>query len=322
MSSDFLSSLFAALADALDAAHQGLFEHVLQPVLYALGWMHLSEPLFDLSIWVVVGAIEVVLLALLVGALERRWPAEPVTDRGAIRTDMLYTLLHRLGAFAMAVYVLVQPLVDVIEAALREAGLSRFNLDQIWPGVTDHPVASFLIYLVVLDFIDYWIHRAQHRSEFWWQLHAVHHSQRQMTFWSDQRNHLLDDLIRDVLLAGVAIALGVAPAQFMGLLIASRVLQSLQHANLRWRWPQPLERWLVSPSFHRRHHALGFGHEGPHQGVNFAVLFPVWDRLFGTADWRPGFVPTGIRDQLEGRDYGRGFWSQQWRAIARWRGRA
>jgi sterol desaturase/sphingolipid hydroxylase (fatty acid hydroxylase superfamily) len=317
-----LDSIWTGISDALSATHQMLFELGIQPVLYALGWMHLAEPLFDLSIWVVVGAVEVALLALCLGALERRWPAEPVTDRAAIRTDVIYTLVHRLGAFAMLVFVLMQPLFDALEMRLRDAGFSRLNLDQIWPGVTDRPVLSFLIYLIVLDFIDYWIHRGQHQIGAWWQLHAVHHSQRQMTYWSDQRNHLLDDLIRDVILAAVAMALGVAPAQFMGLIIASRVLQSLQHANLRWRWPALLEPWLVSPSFHRRHHALGVGHEGPAQGVNFAVLFPVWDRCFGTADWRPGFVPTGIRDQLDGRDYGRGFWSQQWRALARWFARA
>jgi sterol desaturase/sphingolipid hydroxylase (fatty acid hydroxylase superfamily) len=99
-------------------------------------------------------------------------------------------------------------------------------------------------------------------------------------------------------------------------------LQSLQHANVRLRWPGVFERLLVSPSFHRLHHAMGIGHEGPARGVNFAVLFPVWDVLFRTADWRPGFVPTGIQDQLTGRDYGRGFWAQQWRACARWFGRA
>jgi sterol desaturase/sphingolipid hydroxylase (fatty acid hydroxylase superfamily) len=178
------------------------------------------------------------------------------------------------------------------------------------------------MYLVVLDAVDYWLHRGQHRLQWWWQLHAVHHSQRQMTFWSDQRNHLLDDLIRDAILAMVAIAVGVAPGQFVALVMASRVLESLQHANLRWRWPGFLEQVLVSPSYHRLHHAIGFGHEGPARGVNFAVLFPIWDILFRTADWRSGFVPTGIRDQLDGRDYGRGFWSQQWRAIERWTGRA
>jgi hypothetical protein len=33
-------------------------------------------------------------------------------------------------------------------------------------------------------------------------------------------------------------------------------------------------------------------------------------------------VPTGIRDQVEGRDYGSGWWSQQWLAMLRMFGKA
>jgi sterol desaturase/sphingolipid hydroxylase (fatty acid hydroxylase superfamily) len=307
---------------AVNAVQRALYEGAVQPLLFATGNMRYAEELFDFTEWVVLGAIEITVLAVVLGFMERRWPAEPVTDRAAIRTDIVYTLLHRLGGFALLVFALVQPLFDALEGELRLLGLSRLNVDQLWPGVTDLPLVAFLIYLVLFDFVDYWLHRGQHRFEWWWSLHAVHHSQRQMTFWSDQRNHLLDDLLRDAAMALVAVAIGVGPGQFVALIIASRVLQSVQHANLRWRWPAPLERLLVSPSFHRLHHAIGYGHEGPARGVNFAVLFPVWDVLFGTADWRAGFVPTGIRDQLEGRDYGRGFWSQQWRAIGRWFGRA
>ncbi|HMS78226.1 MAG TPA: sterol desaturase family protein [Burkholderiaceae bacterium] len=317
-----MQTLLSALDALVQVPQRWLFEGVVQPLLYAFGGMRWAEELFDFTEWVVLGAIEVVVLALVLGALERRWPAEPVTDRAAIRTDVLYTLLHRLGAFALIVFALVTPLVDALEGQLRLLGFSRINVDQLWPGVTDVPWVSFAIYLVLFDFVDYWLHRWQHRFGPWWSLHAVHHSQRQMTFWSDQRNHLLDDLVRDVAMAVVAVALGASPGQFVALVVASRVLQSLQHANLRLRWPGPLEALLVSPSFHRLHHAIGHGHEGPAKGVNFAVLFPVWDVLFGTADWRPGFVPTGIRDQLEGRDYGRGFWAQQGRAIGRWFGRA
>jgi len=200
---------------------------------------------------------------------------------------------------------------------LRLLGFSRMNLDQVWPGVTDIAWVSFLIYLVVLDGIDYWMHRAQHAWSWWWALHAVHHSQRQMTFWSDDRNHLADDLIRDGVLAIAALAIGVAPDQFIALVVASRVVQSVQHANLRWSWGRWGGRVLVSPSFHRRHHGIGVGHEGPAGGCNFAVLFPFWDLLFRTADYRPGLEPTGIRDQLTGRDYGTGFWAQQWLAIPR-----
>ncbi|MFM1990422.1 MAG: hypothetical protein RJA99_3379 [Pseudomonadota bacterium] len=299
-----------------------LFETVVQPMLYALGWMRYGEELFDFTEWVVLGAIECVVLWVVLGALERRWPAEPVTDRAAIRTDVLYTLLHRLGGFALVVFALLTPLLDALEGQLRLLGFSRINVDQLWPGVTDLPLVSFAIYLLLFDFVDYWLHRWQHRFDWWWSLHAVHHSQRQMTLWSDNRNHLLDDLIRDAAMALVAVALGASPGQFVALTIASRVLQSLQHANLRWRWPGPLEGVLVSPSWHRLHHAIGYGHEGRARGVNFAVLFPLWDIVFRTADFRPGFVPTGIRDQLAGRDYGHGFWAQQTRAIGRWFGRA
>ena len=58
------------------------------------------------------------------------------------------------------------------------------------------------------------------------------------------------------------------------------------------------------------------------------VLLPVWDMLFGTANFELRYDPTGIRDQVEPdargrlRDYGEGFWSQQWRGVLRLMGRA
>ncbi len=301
---------------ATGVAQQWVYQNLVQPVFFAAGWMRFEDEAFDATELLVLGVVEVVVLAIVLGWLERRFPLEPMLDRQARRVDILYTLLHRLGLFPLFAFMLLTPVVDTFEGWLRLHGVPKFNLDQVLPGFSDRPLASFLIYLVVLDFVDYWIHRGQHRISLWWELHALHHSQRQMTFWSDQRNHLLDDLLRDALLALVAIAIGVAPGQFVALTILSRVLQSVQHANLRWRFG-PFEAWLVSPSFHRRHHSIGDGHEGPARGCNFAVLFPVWDKLFGTADFRPGFVPTGIRDQLSGRDYGRGFWSQHWLALRR-----
>ena len=70
--------------------------------------------------------------------------------------------------------------------------------------------------------------------------------------------------------------------------------------------------------------AVDFGHDGPARGCNFAVLFPVWDILFGTARFDGRFEATGIRDQLPehgGRNYGQGFWAQQWLGLRRLVGR-
>jgi sterol desaturase/sphingolipid hydroxylase (fatty acid hydroxylase superfamily) len=212
---------------------------------------------------------------------------------------------------------------------LRFESFQPFNLESLIPGIS--PLGSFLVYFVVLDFFDYWYHRASHHFNWWWALHGLHHSQQNMNLWSDNRNHLLDDLLRDVYMGVIALGIGVEPSQYVMLVSVSRILQSLQHANVRIHFGRVGERLLVSPRYHRMHHAIGVGHEshgkGTLGGCNFAVLLPVWDIIFRTANFTPEFAVTGIRDQLPrtdaggavtpGREYGRGFWSQHWLALKR-----
>ena len=314
-------------ADLFAAAQQWLFESLIEPTAFALGLGNLLEDGFVAAGWVLVGLLQVATLLLLIGPAQRRWPVEAVQDRAAVRVDVLYTLLHRLGLFKLAMFFTVEAwLLDGI-GVLRAHGMPTLQLDQLWPGVTDRALVSFAIYLVVFDFIGYWVHRAQHQWEWWWRLHAVHHSQRQMTMWSDDRNHLLDSALTDAIFVIVAIVIGVAPSQFVWLVAVTQLMQSLQHANLRCHFGRLGERLLVSPRFHRRHHAIGLGHEvGTHgalRGVNFGVLLPWWDAALGSADFGARLEPTGIRDQVEqGRDYGRGFWAQQWLGLKRLAGLA
>lgn len=317
-----------ALSDLFGTAQQGLFESAVQPAVFALGWGNLLEDAYDATGWLLVGLLQLAVMLLLLAPLQRWRPAEPVVDRRAVRVDVAYTLLHRLGLFRVLLFFTVGPWVDASFGWARVQGMDGIHLDALvapwWPGVTDTAWLSFALYLVVFDFVDYWIHRGQHGLNRWWALHAVHHSQRQMTMWSDNRNHVLDDLLRDLIIALVARAIGVAPGQFIALVAVTQLIESLSHANVRMHFGRWGERLLVSPRFHRVHHAVGIGHEsrGPGSlgGCNFAVLFPVWDALFGTADWRSPPQPTGIRDQLPehgGRDYGRGFWRQQWLGLRR-----
>jgi sterol desaturase/sphingolipid hydroxylase (fatty acid hydroxylase superfamily) len=316
--------VFDSLQRVFDTVQTTLFEAAVQPLIYRMGWMAHLEDAYGATEWFLLGVIQVTALYAILRPLEARFPAERWDDRQGTGVDVLYTLLHRLGLVPLAAFLLLTPLFEQLAQGLRAVNFTPFALDAVWPGVSDVPWVSFCMYLVALDFVDYWLHRGQHAWRWWWALHALHHAQRKMSFWADDRNHLLDDLIIDVVKASIALAIGVEPAQFVGLLIATRVLQSLQHANLAWTLG-PAGRVIVSPIFHRRHHAIGYGHEGQHQGCNFAVLFPLWDMLFGTADYRPAVEATGIRDQLpapEGheRDYGRGFWAQQWLGLKRMAG--
>ena len=331
-------------SDAFATVQQWLFEAVVQPLAFALGAGNLLESAFDGTGWLVVGLLQIAVMLTVIGPLQRLWPVEPVTDRRAVAVDVIYTVVHRLGLFKLFMFFTFENWMEQGLGVLRAQGMPTLHIDQIWPGVTDRPLVSFAIYLVVFDLVAWAMHWAQHRFDWWWRLHAVHHSQRQMTMWSDNRNHLLDSVITDVVLVVLALLIGVAPSQFIALVAVSQLLESLQHANLRWRFGSVGERLLVSPSFHRRHHALWLGHaphEGAHQlsaegmygkdtidvkttnhayphGANFGVLFPWWDMLFRTADFTRGFGPTGIDDQVtQGRDYGRGFWAQQWLGLLR-----
>lgn len=307
---DVLSSWFGSM-------QLWLFESAVAPLAFALGQGNRLEEAFNGTGWLLVGCLQLAVMLLVIAPLERWRPAEPLRDRAAVRVDVLYTLIHRLGVFRVAMFFALDPVLDALFSQARAAGLPTWHLDALWPEVTDRAWVSFLIYLLVFDFVDYWLHRAQHRWTWWWQLHALHHSQRQMTMWTDSRNHLLDDVIRSVVLAVVAQAIGVGPAQFVAIVALTQLSENLQHANLRLPFGVVGERLWVSPRFHRVHHSLHTGER------NYGVLLPWWDMLFGTADFRSHDDPTGVRDAVEqGRDYGRGFWSQQWRGVLRLAGRA
>jgi sterol desaturase/sphingolipid hydroxylase (fatty acid hydroxylase superfamily) len=207
-----------------------------------------------------------------------------------------------------------------LDSALHAIGLVRPTLETVFPPLEKNPVYAFFAYLVALDLFGYWVHRMQHRFGWWWALHALHHSQRQMTFWSDNRNHVLDDFIVALATALFIRLIGVPPGQFIALAAFAVLIENLSHANTRLWFGRLGDRLLVSPRFHRWHHAIGDGHEGRYLGVNFSALFPVWDMLFGSADFRAGSPPTGIRDQLSGAAYGDGWWAQQFLGFKRlWR---
>ncbi|MGB4118125.1 MAG: sterol desaturase family protein [Polaromonas sp.] len=306
---------------------QALFESVVQPVMLATGQAGLLEIGYEATAWLLVGLLQIAVLVLVIGPLQRWRPVDVVTDRATIRTDILYTLIHRLGIFRVALFLTIDRLFDELFGAVRAAGHGTFHLDQLWPGVTDIAIVSLLIYIVVFDFVGYWVHRGQHQVEWWWRLHSLHHAQRQMTMWSDNRNHLLDDVLVDISVVLVAQLIGVAPGQFIAIVAITQLSESFQHANLKLWFGAVGERLWVSPRFHRLHHSIGLGHESADKntlgGYNFGVLLPWWDMLFGTANFEQRYDPTGIRDQVEkNRDYGRGFWSQQWLGLKRLAGRA
>ena len=303
--------MFDTLRALFVTAHTGLFEWVVQPAMFNLGFSEYLEMAYSGTEWFLYGVIEIVVLYALLRPLEGWLPAERWADRRGVGTDVLYTLLNRLGVVPFLVFTLLAVPLAEVDGWLRMHDLIPRQLEDWLPALNGYPVVSFCLYLVIIDFAEYWRHRLQHAVPAWWALHALHHSQQRLSFWSDNRNHLLDELIAGVWLALIGLLVGMPPGQFVMAVIALRAVESVAHANTRLAFGAVGEKLLVGPRFHRVHHGIDLAQVGRAHGVNFAVLLPLWDIVFGTADFKSAVQPTGIDDQLRGRDYGAGFVSQQ-----------
>nr|MCU0888942.1 sterol desaturase family protein [Rubritepida sp.] len=292
------------IADAYDRFTGWLFEAWLQPAMYALGLMDWADEAFEWMDFFVFGTVQVLVVLLVCLPLERWRPVERWESRRVVWTDVTYTLLARLGLLPMLGFVIFFAASTRIEGWIADTGFVPPTLETFLPFLHGMPLLALAFYIVVLDFAEYWRHRCQHMFGWWWALHSVHHAQTQMTFWTDDRNHVLDDVIAAAWFGLIAVLIGVPPAQFPIILLVLRLFESLSHANVRLDFGRVGERLLVSPRFHRLHHGvLPIGNAGK----NYGVLLPVWDWIFGTADFKRDHYPrTG--DPTAPRAYAEGGW--------------
>jgi sterol desaturase/sphingolipid hydroxylase (fatty acid hydroxylase superfamily) len=293
-------------------------ETLALPALHALGLMAFSEQAHQFIVLALYGCMFMLALAIVVTPLERWKPVETDRNAAAVRNDMGYTALAQLGLLPLIPAAALVLVFDPLDAWLRSFGFVPFSLEESLPLLRDSPLVAFLLYLIIIDFAMYWLHRSQHVFKPLWELHAIHHSQQHMTFWSDAREHILSYVYYALMLAALSLLIG--SGREMSFLFAGyvvRFIQSLSHANVRLSFGDVFGKIIVSPQFHRVHHAIGIGHEGKNSGCNFASVFAFWDVLFGTANTRNIYPRTGVRDQLTGRNYGETIFSQQWLALKR-----
>jgi len=282
------------MPDPFDLAAGWLQGHLLIPLLYALGMMEWEDVSYGWALFAVYGACQVAITYAVCVPLERWRPVERWPDARAVTVDVLYTIISRVGILPLFTFVLFYRAQVELNGFLADHGWVPPMLERVFPFLLGQPVPTFILYAIILDCADYWRHRLSHMFHWWWALHSLHHAQRQMTMWSDNRNHLLDDLLRD------------------GLLVL-RFLESLSHANARVSFGWLGERLLISPRFHRAHHGLLAAGQ---RSCNYGAVLPWWDMLFGTADFSRDYVATGDPTGEEALASG-SYLRQQWAGLRR-----
>ena len=301
------------MIDPFDTVAGFIQQQALLPLLWHFGWMEWEEVSYNWALFAVYGVAQVALMYAVCVPLERWRPVERWPDRRVVATDVLYTLISRVGFLPLVSFVGFYAVQVRLNGWLTDHGYVPPTIERFIPALFGHPWVTFVVYALILDFADYWRHRISHRLRWWWALHSLHHAQRQMTFWSDDRNHLLDDLISALWFGAIALLIGVPPLQFPLLVLLLRFLESLSHANTRVRFGRLGERLLISPRFHRAHHGVLAAGQ---RSCNYGAVFPYWDVLFRTADFSRDYVPTGDPSGSEALASG-SYLAQQWAGLRR-----
>lgn len=301
-----------------------LARHVITPLLALLHVAGMTDSPHDIATAIMISAAEVLCIVLLFRPLETLVPAEHWSDRRYARIDRFYTLLKYFGVLPIFTYLMLQPFVYWVGTLFGAAGgngpASLITLQEVVPALRGHDVIQFLVYFALFDFVFYLVHRLQHAVPWWWALHSLHHSQRQLNCWSNDRDHYLDDLFEVLIITGVSFLIGVQPVDYALLIVLGDLVQIFSHANVRVRFGKVLDKVLVDPPYHRHHHMI-IDPERPHlHDCNFALVFPIWDILFGTALYNEKLHPCGVEDPAIDADNEKGFLGQQWAGLQRfWR---
>ena len=142
--------------------------------------------------------------------------------------------------------------------------------------------------MFLTDLVQYWVHRAFHTHSFLWGFHAVHHSARTMDWMAGARMHLFEIVILRGATVIPMFVFGFDVSAMYAYLLLVYVYSGLIHANVGWdlNWLSP---YLVTPRFHHWHHGV----DREAIDVNYAIHFPLLDRLFGTYHMPEGEWPTG-----------------------------
>ncbi len=140
--------------------------------------------------------------------------------------------------------------------------------------------ANWMIYVLAfigIDFAAYWSHRFNHEINLFWNRHIIHHSSEEFNLSCALRQPI-SNIVSIYFFLYIPLALIGVPAPVIAVLAPLHLFaQFWYHTRLidKMGW---LEYVLVTPSHHRVHHAIN----DEYIDKNYAAIFILWDKWFGT----------------------------------------
>ena len=198
------------------------------------------------------------------------------------RGEQVFAFHDAIGSLSCGVG---QQAIGLVTAAAKAAGYAlvyeRFHLLAISPR---SPVA-WLVLFVATDLAYYAYHRASHRVNFLWATHAVHHQSEEYNLSTALRQSWFTSFTSWIFYLPLAV-IGFPTGMFVLIYTLNTLYQFWIHTRAVDRIGF-FETFLNTPSHHRVHHGV----DPAYIDRNYAGVFIVWDRLFGTFE-REGREPV------------------------------
>ena len=145
----------------------------------------------------------------------------------------------------------------------------------------------FAICFVLYDFVYYWKHRFAHRARWWWMEHVTHHSSTHYNLTTALRQPWFGPFTGLIWIGLPMVLMGFHPVVIFFAGSWNLLYQFWIHTEAIDKMPKWFESVMNTPSHHRVHHATN----PRYLDTNYAGVFIVWDKIFGT------FVPEREDDK-------------------------
>ena len=213
--------------------------------------------------------------------------------------DTLTSLAMGLGSTVAG--VLTAGALAALFAALHQ--LRLFEIGWAW--------WAWGLCFVLDDLAYYWFHRTAHRVRWFWASHVNHHSSQHYNLSTALRQTWTGTIALGFVFRLPLLLIGFPPAMILFCAGLNLIYQFWFHTEAINKCPRWFEAVMNTPSHHRVHHATN----PVYLDRNYAGVFIVWDKLFGTfqTELESETIRYGVVKQL-------GSFNLLWVAFHEWIG--
>ena len=159
--------------------------------------------------------------------------------------------------------------VAIISYSWLESKIGVFDIEVTW--------VAFVLAFIGKDFAGYWVHRIEHRVNILWNRHIIHHSSEEFNLPCALRQSVSEIFFFSAFFL-IPLAIIGLPGEVFAIIAPIHLFAQFWYHTQHIGRMGFLEKIIVTPSHHRVHHAIN----PEYIDKNFAQIFIIWDKLFGT----------------------------------------